>query len=162
MANWLEEVGTYRRVQHGPKQSMYPHKWRWRVRKCFCTSLCSYRNRALCCFWRNFACKLKIEHMCKHYLYHWHLREIDRSLAIVGAESIHSSCIECQSVLHCRCRNWQHNCYCQQRQVGRANEQSTSLRCLWPLLIEVKWIYLRLYLLNWPGSTWWEWPYTKL
>ena len=68
-----------------------------------------------------------------------HLREIDCSLAIVGGpatgaecggKSIHLPHIQRQKVLYNAYCGWRHNNYCQQRQAGRANEQSTSLRCL--------------------------------
>ena len=71
---------------------------------------------------------------------HRHLREIDCSLAIVGGlaasaecggKSIHLPRMWHQKVLHSVCFSWQQNYYCQQRQAGWANEQSTSLRCLW-------------------------------
>ena len=74
--------------------------------------------------------------------HHRHLREIDCSLAIVGGpatgaesggKSIHWTCMWRQKVLHSGCCGWQHNYYRQQRQAGQANEQSTSLRCLWLL-----------------------------
>ena len=68
------------------------------------------------------------------------LGEIDCSSAVVGglaadAESggklIHLTRMWHQKVLHSGCCGWQHNYYSQQRQTGRANEQSTSLKCLW-------------------------------
>ena len=71
---------------------------------------------------------------------HRHLREIDCSLAVVGGlsagaesrgKSIHWTRMWRQKVLHSGCCGWQHNYYHQQRQAGWANEQSTSLRCLW-------------------------------
>ena len=71
---------------------------------------------------------------------HRHLREIDCSLAVVGGpvagaesvgKSIHWTHTWLQKVLHSGCCSWRHNYCSQQRQVGRANEQSTSLRCLW-------------------------------
>ena len=81
---------------------------------------------------------------------HRHLRQIDCSLAVVkecrvpwavvggpaaGTECrgklIHLPHIWRQKVLHSGCCGWRHNYYCLQRQVDRANEQSTSLRCLW-------------------------------
>ena len=74
------------------------------------------------------------------YWRHRHLREIDCSSAVVGGpaagaesggKSIHWTRMWCQKVLHSGCCGWQHNYYSQQRQAGRANEQSTSLRCLW-------------------------------
>ena len=70
---------------------------------------------------------------------HRHLREVDCLLAIVGgpavcaesgSKSIHWPRMWPQTVLHSGCCGWQHNYYSQQRQMGRANEQSTSLRCL--------------------------------
>ena len=73
-------------------------------------------------------------------LRHRHLREIDCSLAVLGGpaagtesgvKSIHWTCKCRQKVLHSGCCNWQHNYYSQQRQAGWANEQYTSLRCLW-------------------------------
>ena len=76
---------------------------------------------------------------------HRHLREIDCSLAIVGGpaagavsggKSIHWTRMWRQKVLHSGCCGWRHNYYHQQRQAGRANEQSTSLRCLWARLYE--------------------------
>ena len=72
---------------------------------------------------------------------HRHLREIDYSLTVVGrlatgtecrGKSIHSPHIQHQKVLHSSCCGWQHNYYCQQRQAGWANDESTSLRCLCP------------------------------
>ena len=76
--------------------------------------------------------------------YHRHLREIDCSLAVVGGpaagaesrgKSIHWPCMWRQKVLHSGCCGRWHNYYGQQRQAGRANEQSTSLRCRWLLPI---------------------------
>ena len=70
---------------------------------------------------------------------HRHLREIDCSSAVVGGpaagaesggKSIHWTHTWHQKVLHSGCCGWRHNYYSQQRQVGRANEQFTSLRCL--------------------------------
>ena len=80
---------------------------------------------------------------------HRHLTEIDCSSAVVGGlaadsesggKSIHWTRMWRQKVLHSTCCGWQHNYYSQQRQVGRANEQSTSLRCLWYKPI-TKWSY---------------------
>ena len=77
--------------------------------------------------------------MAKEYN-HRHLREIDCSSAVVGGlaegaesggKSIHWTRTWLQKVLHSRCCGWWHNYYSQQRQAGRSNEQSTSLRCLW-------------------------------
>ena len=73
-------------------------------------------------------------------LFHRHLREIDCSSAVVGrpatgteygGKSIHWTRMWCQKVPHSSCCGWRHNYFSQQRQAGRANEQSTSLRCLW-------------------------------
>ena len=70
---------------------------------------------------------------------HRHLREIDCSLAIVGgsaaalnvgANQYTLPTYSTKKVLHSSWCGWQHY-YCQQRQAGRANEQSTSLKCLW-------------------------------
>ena len=64
---------------------------------------------------------------------HRHLREIDRSWAVVGRLSLHNSHgtkyggngIHWPSMRFNGGR--QHNYYCQQRQAGRANEESISL-----------------------------------
>ena len=70
---------------------------------------------------------------------HRHLREIDCSLAVVGrlvtgaesgGKSIHWPCMWRLKMLHSGGCGWRHYYYSQQRQAGRANEQSTSLRCL--------------------------------
>ena len=82
------------------------------------------------------------------------LGEIDCSSAVVGglaadAESggklIHLTRMWHQKVLHSGCCGWQHNYYSQQRQAGRANEQSTSLRCLW---LSLK-LYRRAWMFTW-------------
>ena len=64
-------------------------------------------------------------------LAHRHLRKIDCSLAIlpwhsIRGQSIHWPRLQHQSVFY---GSWQHNYYyyCQQRHVGRPNEQSISL-----------------------------------
>ena len=75
---------------------------------------------------------------------HRHPREIDCSSAVVGMpatgtesrdKSIHWTRMWCQRVLHSGCCGWRNNYYSQQRQAGCANEQSTSLRCLWNNLV---------------------------
>ena len=80
---------------------------------------------------------------------HRHPREIDCSLAIVGGlatgaecggKSKHLPCMWHQKVLHkccCFC-GWLHKYYRQQRQADWANEQSTSLKCLWLGQIQYK------------------------
>ena len=71
---------------------------------------------------------------------HRHLREIDCSSPVAGGmaagaefegKSIHWTHTWRQKVLLSGCCGWRQNYYSQQRQVGWANEQSTSLRCLW-------------------------------
>ena len=96
-------------------------------------------NRSKGC-WKRPLYKLSHNQIC---LIHRHLREIDCSSAIVGGpaagavsggKSIHWTRMWRQKVLHSGCCGWRHNYYDQQRQAGRANEQSTSLRCLWGML----------------------------
>ena len=74
---------------------------------------------------------------------HRHLREIDSAVvarlatgAESGGKSIHWTRTWRRKVLHSGCCGWRHNYYSQQRQAGRANEQSTSLRCLWLIYTE--------------------------
>ena len=97
------------------------------------------------------------------YWTHRHLREIDCSSAIVGGpaagavsggKSIHWTRMWRQKVLHSGCCGWRHNYYDQQRQAGRANEQSTSLRCLWfcPTLLKSKVCYSRVLVRFWPNA----------
>ena len=101
-------------------------------------------------------------------LTHRHLREIDCSSSIAGVlaagaesrgKSIHWTCMWHQKVLHSGCSIWRHNYYSQQRQAGRANEQSTSLRCLCshPLPLECK---FRRSLLVCSDQCWW-WSATR-
>ena len=69
------------------------------------------------------------------YWYHRHCSLVvvvdggPATVAEYGGKSIHLPSIKCQSLL---CFGY---CSWQQRQAGQANEQSTSLRCLWLISI---------------------------